>query len=80
MRKAKGELCNLYSSPNFIRMIRMRWVGHGPHIGKMRNVYKSLVRKPEGKRSQERLGVDRIKLKWILGKYVGCGLDSSGIG
>jgi len=30
--------------------MRMRWAGHVTHMGKMRNVYKILVRKPEGKR------------------------------
>jgi hypothetical protein len=29
---------------------RMRWVGHGTYVGKKRNAYRILVRKPEGKR------------------------------
>jgi hypothetical protein len=38
-------------------------------MGEMRNAYKMLVGKPEGKRSLEHLGVDgRIILEWILGK------------
>jgi hypothetical protein len=28
---------------------RMRWAGHTACMGEMRNVYKILVRKPEGK-------------------------------
>jgi hypothetical protein len=47
----------LYSSPNIIRQIksrRMRWAGHVAHMGEERNVYKVLLRKPEGKRSIER--------------------------
>jgi hypothetical protein len=41
----------------------MRWAGHTASMGEMRNVYKSLVEKPED------LGVDgRIILIWILGK------------
>jgi hypothetical protein len=43
----------LYASPNIIRVIiskRMRWVRHVADIGEMRNRYKILVGKPEGKR------------------------------
>jgi hypothetical protein len=46
-------LHNLYTSPNVIRMIksrRMRWTGHAAHIGEIRNAYKILVGKPDGKR------------------------------
>jgi hypothetical protein len=45
------ELHNLYSSPNIIRMIkprRMRWAGHLARMG-MRNAYRILVGRPEGK-------------------------------
>jgi hypothetical protein len=45
------ELCNLYSSPNKIRMIkswRMRWVGHVALMEEKRNAYRVLVGKPEG--------------------------------
>jgi hypothetical protein len=47
------ELHILYSSPNIIRQIksrRMRWVGHMARMGEERNVYRVLMRKPEGKR------------------------------
>jgi hypothetical protein len=47
------KLHNLYSSPDIIRQVksrRMRWVGHVARMGEGRNVYKVLVRKPEGKR------------------------------
>jgi hypothetical protein len=38
----------------------------------VRNAYKIVVGKPEGKDHSEDLGVDgRIILEWILGKYVG---------
>jgi hypothetical protein len=38
-------------------------------MGEMRNAYKNLVGKLEGKRPLGRQGVDgRIILKWILGK------------
>jgi hypothetical protein len=46
------ELHGLYSSTIIIRMIksrRIRWVGHITRIWEMRNAYKILVVKPEGK-------------------------------
>jgi hypothetical protein len=51
------NLHNFYSSPNIIRMIksgRKKWVGHVAHMGKMRNAYKTLVGKREGKKSLRR--------------------------
>jgi hypothetical protein len=48
-----GELHDLYTSTSIIRMNktrRMRWAGNVARIGQMRNVYRLLVRKPEGKR------------------------------
>jgi hypothetical protein len=57
----KGELRNLYSSPDIIRQIksrRMRWVGHVARMGEGRNVYRVLVGKPEGKR------LERPRRKW----------------
>jgi len=47
------ELNDLYSSPNFVRVVksrRMRWVGHAARMGERRGVYRVLVGKPEGKR------------------------------
>jgi hypothetical protein len=47
------ELHNLYSSPNIIRVIesrRMRCAGHVGRFGEIRNAYKILVEKPDGKR------------------------------
>jgi hypothetical protein len=47
------ELCDLYSSPSIIRIIkwkRMRWAGHVARMGEKRNTYRLLVGKPEGKR------------------------------
>jgi hypothetical protein len=43
----------LYSSLNIIRMIitrRIKWEGHVPRMGEIRNPYKISVGKPEGKR------------------------------
>jgi hypothetical protein len=47
------ELHNLYSLSSIIRMIksrRMRWAGHVAQMREMRNAYRILVEKPEGKR------------------------------
>jgi hypothetical protein len=58
------ELCDLYSSPSIIRIIksrRMRWAGHIKRKGEKRNVYRLLVGKPEGRRP---LGRPRHRL-WI---------------
>jgi len=38
---------------------RMRWAGHVARMGNMRNAYKILVGKPEGKRPLE-----RTRLRW----------------
>jgi len=48
-----GELNDLYSSPNIVRLIksrRMRWARHVACIGESRDVHRGLVEKPEGKR------------------------------
>jgi len=47
------ELHNLYFLPNKIRVIKsrkLRWAGREAAVGRMRNVYKILVWKQEGKR------------------------------
>jgi hypothetical protein len=47
-----GKLHHLYSSPNTIRMIklkRLRWVRHVERIGEKTNAFKGPVRNPEGK-------------------------------
>jgi hypothetical protein len=44
------ELHNLYSSPNILRVIklrRMRWAGQVTRMGETRNVYRNLLGKPE---------------------------------
>jgi hypothetical protein len=47
-----GELHDLYSSPNIMRVVksRMRWTGQVVRMGEKRGVYTVLVGKPEGKR------------------------------
>jgi hypothetical protein len=53
-RKLHNEgLCDLYSSPSIIRIIksrRKRWAGHVARMGEKRNAYRLLVGKPEVKR------------------------------
>ena len=47
------ELNDLYSSPNIVRVIKLRrlkWAGHVVHMGERIDIYRVLVRKPEGKR------------------------------
>ena len=46
------ELNDLHCSPNIIQVIRsrrMRWAEHVARMGERRDVYRVLVRKPEGK-------------------------------
>jgi hypothetical protein len=57
------ELCDLYSLPSIIRMIksrRMRWAGHLARMGEERNAYRLLVGKPEGKRP-----LGRPRCRWV---------------
>jgi len=69
---------NFYSSPD-VRVIKSRrigWVGHVLHMRKIRNAYRILVRKPEGKRP-----LGRPRHIWEYNTGVGrCGLDASGSG
>jgi hypothetical protein len=47
------ELHDLYSLPGIIRIMkarRMRWAGHVARMGKKRNAYRLLVKKPEGRK------------------------------
>jgi hypothetical protein len=64
------ELHNLYASPNIIRVIKSgkrRWAVNVARTIEMKNSYKILVRKSEGRDNAEALGVDgRIILKLIL--------------
>jgi hypothetical protein len=62
------ELHRLYSSPNIVRVIklrRMRWVGYVARMGEGRGIYRVLVGRPEGKRllgSPRHRWEDNIKL------------------
>jgi hypothetical protein len=76
-RKLHNEQLNdLYSSPNIVRVIKlriMRWAGHVARMGEGRGVYRVLVGKPEGKRT---LGRPRRRWENNIKMYlqeVGCG-------
>jgi hypothetical protein len=62
------KLHSLYSSPNIVRVIklrRMRWAEHVARMGEGRGVYRILVRRPESKRPlgrPRRRWEDTIKL------------------
>jgi hypothetical protein len=59
------ELHNLYASPNVIRVIksrRVRWAGYVARMGYMRNAYRTLGGKSEGKRL---LGRPRRRWEYI---------------
>jgi hypothetical protein len=61
-RRMHTKHCNLCASANIImvnKSRRMRWVGHIAHMEELRNAYKILVRKPEGKRP-----LIRPRYKW----------------
>jgi len=70
------ELNGLYSSPNIVRVIklrRMRWAVHVAHMEEERGMYSVLVGKPEGKRP-----LGRPKHRWednikMVLQEVGCG-------
>ena len=70
------ELNDLYSSPNIVWVIksrRIRWAGHGTHMGERRGIQRVLVGKPEGKRPlgrPQRKWDDNIKMDL---QEVGCG-------
>jgi hypothetical protein len=55
-RQLNGELHNLSSSPDIIRVIksrRMRWTWYVARMGEMRNAFKISVGKPEGKENRK---------------------------
>jgi len=71
-----ATMCDLYCSPNNVRVIksrRMRWAGHVARMGEEREVYRILLGKPEGKRPLGRprgRWVDNIRMDL---QEVGCG-------
>jgi hypothetical protein len=51
-------------------------------MGQMRNMYKILIERSEGKRPLEDLSLDEgVMIKWIINEEeLGCGLDSNASG
>jgi len=74
-RLHKEELNDLYSSPNIVRVIklrRMRWAGHVARMGEEKGLYRVLVGKLEGRRQlgrPRRRWVDNIRMDL---QEVGC--------
>jgi hypothetical protein len=77
-RKQYNEEQNdMYSSPNIVRVIKLRriiWVGHVAQMGEGRGMYRVLAENPEGKRP-----LGRYKCRWednikIDFQEVGCGV------
>jgi hypothetical protein len=65
------ELHNFFFSPYNIRVIksgRIRWAGHVALMRRWEMYTKFWLEGPRGRDHSEDLGVDRIILKWILGK------------
>jgi hypothetical protein len=57
------ELCDLYSSPSIIKIIklrRMRWAIHVARMEEKKKTYRLLVGKPEGKRP-----LGRPRHRWV---------------
>jgi len=55
------EFNDLYSSPNIIRVVKLRrigWAGHVARMGERRGAYRVLDSKPEGRRP---LGISRCR-------------------
>jgi hypothetical protein len=64
------ELKDLYSLPNFVRVVksrRLRWAGHVARMGEGRCVHRDLVGKPEGKRP---LGILRLNKRMTSDKNI----------
>jgi hypothetical protein len=60
----------LYAAPKIIRVIksrRMGWTRNVERMGEMRNAYKMLVGKPEGKRQ---FGSPRLRFKKNIRNYL----------
>jgi hypothetical protein len=72
----RGDFCSSPSIINIIKSRRMRWVGHVEKMGEKRNMYRSLIGKPEGKRP-----LGRARSRWVdnfkmdLVKTGWCGMD-----
>jgi hypothetical protein len=76
------DLHSLYSSPNFVRVIksrRLKWAGHVARMEEGRGVYRVLIGRPKGRDHWEDLGVGgRIALRWTLGRQGSMGQTGFG--
>jgi hypothetical protein len=77
------ELNDLYSSPNIMKSMRMRWAGRVTRLGEKREAYRLLVGKPEGKRPLGRPGrrwldnirMDLVEVGWGDVDWIGLAQD-----
>jgi hypothetical protein len=79
------ELCDLYSSPSIIRIIksrRMRWADHVARMWEKRNAYRLLVEKQEGKRPLgtrcrwvDNINLDHGEVGWVHVDWIGLAQD-----
>ena len=78
------ELNDLYSSPNIVRVIklrRMRWAGNVARMGEERGAYRVMVGKPEGRRPLGRPRCRWVDNIWMDLQEAGCGyMDWIGLG
>jgi len=83
------DLNDLYSSPNIVRVIksrRMRWAGHGAHMGDERGVHRFLVGNGRERDHSGDLGVNGwiilgwISRMWDVGIWTGLGWSRIGTG
>jgi hypothetical protein len=74
-RLHNAEFNDLYSSPNFIQVIKSRrlgWAGHVARMGEERGAYRILVGRPEGRRplgrsrcrSEDNIKMDIREVGW----------------
>jgi hypothetical protein len=81
-RLHNGELNDLYSSPNIVRVIksrRMRWAGHVARMGERRGTYKILVGRPGGnrplgipRRRRDNIKIDLQEVEWGVWTGLSC--------
>jgi hypothetical protein len=78
------ELHRLYSSPNIIRMIKLRRIQWAGRMGEKWNAYRILLGKPEGERPLGRpihrwvdnIKIDLIGIGWVSMDWIDLAQDS----